>query len=765
MPVVAGAFCWGIAGLMLLADLHADSVTSAQPPANGASYGPASASVADVASDRAEILERLASVQKSIDQLQSSSRGVPDHLAEQLELLKWIDLILSQREAKNGRKTELLAEQKRTQKELATLRAVGPTNTGPQSFLQLDEARDQLSAEQSRSETTQLEIDALKASLSMERESYDNAEKKRRQAREALEMASDPAAKESLSREHMLAKLTSRAHREALRQQELELEIVQLEHEISMIRVDYSQVRVEQLRSAVQFPPEDLRTKLAVLDKAEAQLRQQLAELRANSRHIDRQRLEATRELKNSGEEDAVFREKLRARKLARELQQEQISVLNRVVAYVGLVRTCWRQRYELANGQASAEDVRTWHDEIISAREQLARFEQLIEIRADERLSDLATLQKRLIVLEKRDEGLGHWVQQQADELEDSIGAYGSQLVLIKSGQRLIDRFAEEVEQAVETNSASEWLAYAGQLFQACWNYEIAAVDDRPITVSKVVRGIILLLGGFLLARLFSRLLGKRLLPRLGMNQGASQALQTISFYLMLTCCGFIALELVNLPLTVFAFLGGAIAIGVGFGSQNVLNNFISGLILLAERPIRVGDLVEIDGLNGTIERIGARSTQVRTGSNLEIIVPNSKFLENNVTNWTLSNTRIRTMVTVGVAYGSPTREVSRLVRQAVTEHQAVIQDPKPIILFKDFGDNALLFEVHFWLHMRTIMEAEAVASEVRHTIDDLFKESNITIAFPQRDVHLDATAPIEVNVRQIEEKVRLREEHEEAA
>ena len=121
-------------------------------------------------------------------------------------------------------------------------------------------------------------------------------------------------------------------------------------------------------------------------------------------------------------------------------------------------------------------------------------------------------------------------------------------------------------------------------------------------------------------------------------------------------------ALELIHLPLTVFAFMGGAVAIGVGFGSQNVLNNFMSGLILLAERPIRVGDLVDIDGLYGTIEHVGARSTRVKTGSNLEIIVPNSKFLENNVTNWTLSDARIRVSVQVGVAYGTPTGKVSRV-------------------------------------------------------------------------------------------------------
>ena len=138
--------------------------------------------------------------------------------------------------------------------------------------------------------------------------------------------------------------------------------------------------------------------------------------------------------------------------------------------------------------------------------------------------------------------------------------------------------------------------------------------------------------------------------------------AVQTIAFYLLVTICGFLTLDMLSIPLTVFTFLGGAAAIAVGFGSQNILNNFISGLIILGEQPIRIGDLVEIDGLHANIEHIGPRSTRVRTGSNLEIIVPNSRFLENNVTNWTLSNNEIRVCVSVGVSYGSPVDQVLKV-------------------------------------------------------------------------------------------------------
>ena len=372
--------------------------------------------------------------------------------------------------------------------------------------------------------------------------------------------------------------------------------------------------------------------------------------------------------------------------------------------------------------------------------------------------MSDLATIRKRMAVGGEVDAEMQALMQKQATAIEESIMDYGSQMVLVKTANRLLSRFSEELDHAIEPESAEDRLALAGQAFSTFWNYEITSVDDRPVTVSKVVRGTLLLLMGFCFARIFSRLLGKRILPRLGMTQGAAVAFQSIAFYLLLTCFAFVALEVINLPLTVFAFMGGAIAIGVGFGSQNVLNNFISGLILLAERPVRAGDLVDIQGLNGTIEHIGARSTRVKTGSNVEIIVPNSTFLENNVTNWTLSDTRIRTVVRVGVAYGSPVKKVSELLRHAVLAHEDVLDQPEPIILFKDFGDNSLMFEAHFWLHMRTLMQGERVASDIRMEVDQLFADAGITISFPQRDVHLDTLSPIEVNVRQLVEEVAER-------
>ncbi len=197
--------------------------------------------------------------------------------------------------------------------------------------------------------------------------------------------------------------------------------------------------------------------------------------------------------------------------------------------------------------------------------------------------------------------------------------------------------------------------------------------------------------------------------------------------------------LEMLSVPLTAFAFLSGAIAIGVGFGAQNIINNFISGWILMWERPIRIGDFLEVDNARGSVEAINTRSTRIRRIDGVHMLIPNSKLLENTVINWTLIDRLTRTSVKVGVAYGSPCKKVAELIEQAVTVQENILAEPKPVVIFEDFGDNALVFEVYFWVNATVERDLRQIRSAVRFEIDDLFNQAGIVIAFPQRDVHVD--------------------------
>jgi len=213
----------------------------------------------------------------------------------------------------------------------------------------------------------------------------------------------------------------------------------------------------------------------------------------------------------------------------------------------------------------------------------------------------------------------------------------------------------------------------------------------------------------------------------------------QRLYFIVGLLLLGFTTLALLNVPLGAFAFVSGAVAIGVGFGAQNIINNFISGWILMWEKPIRIGDFLELGDVMGTVETINTRSTLIRRTDGVHMLIPNSQLLENTVVNWTLIDKLARGQVRVGVAYGSPVKLVSELITQAVKSHEFILDDPEPVVIFEDFGDNALIFDTYFWVSTVSERGLRFIKSDVRFKIEELFNQNNIVIAYPQRDLHID--------------------------
>jgi len=283
---------------------------------------------------------------------------------------------------------------------------------------------------------------------------------------------------------------------------------------------------------------------------------------------------------------------------------------------------------------------------------------------------------------------------------------------------------------------------------FDAIWTYPLINFSDGThIHVGQVILVTALLVAGYLVSKLIERVIRTRL-AKTGMRADAALILQRIIYYGLLTAVVMTALSLLHVPLHAFAFVSGAVAIGVGFGAQNIINNFISGWILLIERPVRVNDFVEVDTHQGVVERIGNRSTQIRRTDGVHLLIPNSQMLERVVVNWTLVDRQIRTIVKVGVAYGSPLRLTADLIEQAVKEHPDVRAEPPPLIVLDDFGDSAIIFDAYFWCDVGGERELRGIRSDVRFRIDELFNENGIVIAFPQQDVHMNSTAPLEVRL-----------------
>jgi small-conductance mechanosensitive channel len=278
---------------------------------------------------------------------------------------------------------------------------------------------------------------------------------------------------------------------------------------------------------------------------------------------------------------------------------------------------------------------------------------------------------------------------------------------------------------------------------FREFLNHELFEVYDTSYTV-----GILLLvptaflLGLFLIHRL-ERVLVTNLTSR---QHDRDLILLVRRLYLVVTWILLIlfVLSLLKIPLTAFAFISGAIAIGVGFGAQNIINNFISGWILMWERPIRIGDFLELGDVRGTVETIDTRSTRIRRVDGVHLLVPNSQLLENTVVNWTLVDKLARGIVRVGVSYGSPVQKVAALIKSVADEHPDIIEEPAPLVIFEDFGDSALIFDLYFWINSFGEKDLRVIRSDLRFRIAALFDENEIVIAFPQQDVHMEGQLKI---------------------
>lgn len=268
--------------------------------------------------------------------------------------------------------------------------------------------------------------------------------------------------------------------------------------------------------------------------------------------------------------------------------------------------------------------------------------------------------------------------------------------------------------------------------------NTDAFTIAGQTFTFGELIYVPLIVVLGIWLIRRLANLVTSKLIKN-GINADVVHLVKRILYILGLVILIITTLDFLNVPITAFAFLSGAIAIGFGFGAQNIINNFISGWILMWERPIRIGDFLEVDDARGRVEAINTRSTRIRRTDGVHMLIPNSKLLENTVVNWTLIDQLTRTSVSVGVAYGSECRKVEKLIYQAVNEHAELLKEPTPLVVFDDFGDSALIFEVFFWVNASVERDLRKIRSDIRFRIDELFAQNDVVIAFPQRDIHID--------------------------
>ncbi len=654
-------------------------------------------------------------------------------LSLEIGLLDRLDRICAEQLATLQHHADLTKESAEVDERTQSRRPPGANLRAPHGLALLDRLYDERGYLEQAEGWMKTDVANATEALRDAREALAEKDRARRAAREALS-GSAPAKAQGKLR---LAELESRLAQETLRVREQALRTLKFQQSLLAPKLALLRPDLDWLFTHLVFTPEETAAAADRREKRAAALQKSIAEAKTT--------LEKTSSAVTSLERkatDASTRE-LELRRADRQSASEVLELLSAQKERLAEFDLIADQRRRTLGQSATRAEMVAWDKENRAALEALVKIRRQHVADLGKGRSELQDLAERLnkltpeeanlrAPLQERDRALRAWMKIAEEERGDLDATRTARL-----------RLQEEIGLHVTTFSLTDtWRSFCNRLVGS-WEYELFSVQDQPVRV-KTLLAVVMLLGlGFALSRRVSTALGRLVFRRLGLSQGRSAAWQTLFFYGLCLIIVTTAFGLFHLSFTQFSVFSGALAVGLGFGSQALLGNFISGIILLIERPVSAGDVITIDGQEVTVERIGARSTIVHSGDNTHIVVPNSQLLDRAVINWTLSDDIVRRRITLGVAHGSPTREVDRLLTEVLGNHPQVLAEPKPRVEFTEVGESALRFEAVFWVHLG---EQGLMTTELRHRFIETLAQAGIALACPQREVHLAADKPLRI-------------------
>lgn len=668
-------------------------------------------------------------------------------LKRRLELFQRVQRSYGQQSAAQEAQKGLLSTKTQVEAEIAQSKYKTENGSRP-NFLALEKMRDELATEERRERQIKARAEANQSAIDEARKAYEEAERQRRQAKETAETNKDQALAPLLAEKLLTAQAESQAASETLRLKNIEVANEKLDKEIYDLRLTSLREKVAWWKTHILFTAQDYLEITNTLShrEEEATTRKQLAE---TERTNAEKRFEKAEDSVRSAVEPAqALLEELEAARRKRDTLRREVVLLGQRLEGLATIKKLWEYRYKTINENYTPDELKNWANEA-------TRYRAQCELDYPPQRGLVASIRREMGPLDEKIQAAkdaGWQVQRlleaQKTELDRLIRLEDDYGTLIDEIRLLCDRFLSEVAETASSWSIKEWFTIAGGYVSAAWNKELTESKDNPVTVKKIVTALVLFFFGIYLSRKLTQVLNNRVLKRLPIPVGTASILKSLTYYLSLVLATIIALKVANVPLTLFTFFGGALAIGVGFGSQQIINNFISGLILLIERPIQEGDQIEHQaGVIGTVIRIGPRCTHVRTATNVDIFIPNSTLLQSNLVNWTRTDDKVRVQVNVPVQYGCSTREVAKLLRKAADDHGKIQRKPDPIVLLREFGQNGFEFQLQFWIQMIPGTDRSIVESDIRFMIDSHFRDAGILMPFPQRDVHFDSASPIKIS------------------
>lgn len=608
------------------------------------------------------------------------------------------------------------------------------------------------------------------------RESAKQAHEMERLALDRLERVNSPEERLAAARQKEMTELKARNADAMAVSIALRYEVIGERRGVAEIEVELLERQLAVARGKMIFSKEDLSKALALLNSDAAELERELENSLVRDSRSKDTLTRTENELKafikihgaaggspHVGAQRKLLEAKDRAALAWVESSRFETEVVSSLIAVNKRAALLWEKRYVVVTGQDAEK-----------RREIIAEFQK-----RRERLQPWLKFTQQQLDLYRASEREQEALLANLDGQEESLRAAGlDRLAAVRLQLQLAERQKTAVEQAdIEQQSWLEDIERVQQsrsflirlkngcgivtdILQHVWRFELFAVEDsvevagqkvitsRGVTVGKSVGAIFLFLVGYMISAFLSRRVQRIMVTRFRVGEHQANVIRRWLLALTIFLLLIITLNLARIPLTVFAFLGGALAIGVGFGTQTLIKNFICGILILLERNVKVGDTIDVDGVVGRIVTVDIRASTILGFDGVETVIPNSMFLDNKVTNWTHTNARLRRIVRIGVAYGSPTTRVRDVLVECGKAHRSILKDPPPEALFEDFGDNSLIFALYFWVEHGSDTNPLLVASDLRFMIEQRFAEENISIAFPQRDIHLDTAQPLRVEV-----------------
>lgn len=494
------------------------------------------------------------------------------------------------------------------------------------------------------------------------------------------------------------------------------------------------------IKEHLHYSEEDLNKQTQHIDEEIQDVQKGIEGLKENLQKVEKAYLRAQTKVDQAVQEQEkrAAEVELGERRAWRDYYQRALEQKHMMLDLLNTRKHIWTQRYALLQKKHSAGELRSLRDNAAERDKRLdesllsqEKFQSSVQ-------SQMATAQNTLQEENLPKPFVPH-IQSEVAALKETIQHNLNLIAMMRSVKSLNQRLLKEVESRLgSVQIAQKVSAFSKEKLLGIWYYELWTAGDHAVTVGKLFIALVLIILGFMFSRMFSRLVQRRLLVKFDVELDAAQAIQRGLFFVLVLSFTLAALRTVNIPLTAFAFLGGAFALGLGFGAQKLLSNLISGVLIMLQRPFRINDIVEIDGTLASVQDVDSRYTRIRDFNNIDVLIPNSYMLDHKIINWTHSDKRMRNTLTVGVSYDDDVELVRELLLQVANSNIKVLKDPAPFVIFRDFGDSALIFDLYFWVDMNTAFGFK-VQSEMRFAITRLFRRHHITIAYPQMDVHLD--------------------------